>query len=242
MERIRTILIEDEPLARENCMRLVRKSGLLDLIGVFENPIDAMPIVESGKAELILSDIQMPEMDGISFLRSLEQPPFVIFITGYPDFAVDGFELDVLDYIIKPLTEQRFFKAVEKVRKALDYNRSNDREEYVKIKDRNQTTFLKPEEIFYARGWGDYSKLNTIDSEVTLTRSLKEMESILPKKYFIRIQRSFIVNIRQIASVDATKVTLKKNIKGTSGKEIKETLPIGLQYRKNFYDRMGIKE
>jgi len=234
MHKIKTILIEDEPLPRERLEKIVKKIDVLQLLGVFENPMEVMEMVESTEIDLILSDIQMPEMNGISFLRSLENPPFIIFITGHSEYATDCFELDVLDYIMKPVTEQRLYKGIEKVKRALEYKRNSQvKLDYIKIKDRNRTAFLKPSEILYVRGWGDYVKIFTIDGVTTLTYTMKEMEQMLPWKYFIRIQRSYIVNTEHISSVDATKVFLKK---------YSETLPIGLQYRKEFYKRMGIAE
>lgn len=234
MNSIKTILIEDEPLMRSRLEKIVRNISALELIQVFENPMPAMEVVKKEKIDLILSDIQMPEMDGISFLRSLENPPFIIFITAHPEYATDGFELDVLDYIMKPITEERLLKGIEKVKRALDYKKNSQiKHDYIKIKDRNRTAFLKPCDILYVQGWGDYVKIFTIEGVITLTYSMKELEKILPWKYFIRIQRSYIVNMEHISSVDATKVFLKN---------YSETLPIGLQYRKGFYSRMGIEE
>lgn len=234
MNRIKTILIEDEPLARTQLENMVKKIAVLELKGVFENPVEARAIIQTGEIDLILSDIQMPEMDGISFLKSLESPPFIIFITGHPEYATDGFELDVLDYIMKTLTEERLLKGIEKAKKAISYRRGDlGQQEYIKIKDRNRTTFLKPTDIIFVQSWGDYVRIFTIDGITTPSYSMKDMENILPWRYFIRIQRSYIVNIEHIAGVDATKVFLKNG---------KETLPIGLQYRTNFFNRMGVKE
>jgi Response regulator of the LytR/AlgR family len=233
MNAINVILIEDEPLIRSKIESIIKNISTLELAGVFENPIQALEILKNKNIDLILSDIQMPEMDGISFLRSLEAPPFVIFITAHSEYATEGFELEVLDYIMKPVTEERLLKGVEKVKKALQYKRNNQvKSDYIRIKDRNKTAFLKPSDILYVQGWGDYVKIFTNDGVTTLTYSMKEMEKVLPWKYFIRIQRSYIVNTEYIKSVDATKVFLKHNM---------ETLPIGLQYRKDFYLRMGIE-
>lgn len=232
MDKIRAILIEDEPLARENCSKIIRRNAAINLLAEFDTPIEAMGLVKNGEVDLIFSDIQMPEMDGISFLRSLEVPPFTIFITGYPGFALEGFELDVLDYILKPLTEERLSKGIEKARKAIEYRDSNYKEEYIKVKDRNRTLFLRPFEILYVQGWGDYVKIATSDGMIISSYSLKELEVMLPNRFFSRIQRSYIVNITHVGSVDATKVILKTG---------KHQLPLGLQYRTNFYQRMGIK-
>ena len=124
MNRIKTILIEDEPIARGRLEKLVSKLGLIEILGVFESPLQAIDILRQQEVDLILSDIDMPEMDGITFLKGLAHPPFVVFITGHYEYAVDGFELDVIDYILKPLlTEERLIKAIEKVQKAILFSR-----------------------------------------------------------------------------------------------------------------------
>ncbi|MGJ1245179.1 LytR/AlgR family response regulator transcription factor [Sphingobacterium multivorum] len=99
MNRIKTILIEDEPIARGRLEKLVSKLGLIEILGVFENPLQAIDVLRQQEVDLILSDIDMPEMDGITFLKGLAHPPFVVFITGHYEYAVDGFELEVIDYI-----------------------------------------------------------------------------------------------------------------------------------------------
>ncbi|TJZ62854.1 response regulator transcription factor [Sphingobacterium olei] len=235
MNRIRTILIEDEPLAKGRLEKLIKKIGVLELLGSFENPGEAMETMRTGQVDLVFSDIQMPEMDGISFLKSLAHPPFIVFITAHPEYATEGFDLDVLDYIMKPLlTEERLLKSIEKVQKALSYSaNSAGHDQSIKIKDRNKTEFFKPSDILYVKAWGDYVQIFTIIGVKTPSYTMKDMEKMLPWKSFIRIQRSYIVNVEHIESVDAIKVILKNT---------KEVLPIGLGYRTQFFSRMGIKE
>lgn len=235
MNRIRTILIEDEPLAKGHLEKLIKKIGVLELLGSFENPGEAMETMRTGQVDLVFSDIQMPEMDGISFLKSLAHPPFIVFITAHPEYATEGFDLDVLDYIMKPLlTEERLLKSIEKVQKALSYSATNaGQDQSIKIKDRNKTEFLKPSDILYVKAWGDYVQIFTIIGVKTPSYTMKDMEKMLPWKSFIRIQRSYIVNVEHIESVDAIKVVLKNT---------KDVLPIGLGYRTQFFNRMGIKE
>ncbi len=233
MKQIKTLIIEDEPLSRKRHETLLSGISTIELIGVFDNPQDARSVIQNGEVDLILSDIQMPEIDGVSFLRSLKNPPIVVFVTGHPEFAVDSFDLDVVDYILKPLTLQRLMKSVGKVEAALKNKKSSTlKQGFIRIKDRNRTAFLSPSEIYYIQGWGDYVKVITNDGVTTLNYSMKEMEDLLPATMFIRIQRSYIVNIDYVTSVDATKVFLK---------ERSETLPIGLHYRKIFFKKMGIK-
>lgn len=233
MKRIRTIIIEDEPLPQRRLKAMVEKNVDLDLVGVFDDPTEAIEIINSGQIQLIFSDIQMPEMDGISFIKSLEAPPFVVFVTGHSQFAEEGFELDVLDYIMKPLlTEERLFKSVQKVKRAISYQKSTTKLEYIKVKDGHKTIFIKPKEILYLKAYGDYVIVQTREGNHLILTTLKAMGIKLPSENFIRIQRSYIINIEDINTVDATKVILKSN---------KEEIPIGLQYREAFFKLMGIR-
>lgn len=233
MSKIKTILIEDEPLARKWLEQLCDSIRILDVLGTFECPSDTIELIKSGKVDLIISDIQMPEMDGISFLKSLKHPPFVIFITAYPEFATEGFELDVLDYILKPLlSEERLLKAIEKAQKAIAYNKSDmGRNEYLKFKDRDKTLFLTPSEIQFIEAWGDYVKVYTTEGYLTQLYTMKQMEEMLPWNSFVRMHRSYIINVEHVKSINATKVILK------NGKE----LGIGMKYRTQLYSRMGLK-
>lgn len=233
MNKIRTILIEDEPLARKRLKQLCDTICVLEVLGAFESPADTIELIKSGKVDLIISDIQMPEMDGISFLKSLNHPPFVIFITAYPEFASEGFELDVLDYILKPLlSEERLLKAIEKVKKAVAYYNSGiGRNEYVKFRDRDKTLFLSPSEILFVEAWGDYVKVYTVEGYLIQLHTMKEMEEKLPWNYFVRMHRSYIINVNHIKSINATKVVLKNS----------KELNIGLKYRSQLFSRMGIK-
>lgn len=232
MKRIKTIIIEDEPLPQRRLKAMVEKNEDLNLVGVFDDPTEANEIISSGQVQLIFSDIQMPEMDGISFVTSLEGSPFVIFVTGHSEYADKGFELDVLDYIMKPLlTEERFAKSVQKVKRAISYQKNTARREYIKVKDGHKTIFIKPKEVLYLKAYGDYVIVQTSESSHLILGTLKAMEEMLPSENFVRIQRSYIVNIDEVNTVDATKVILKSN---------KEDIPIGLQYREAFFKLMGI--
>ncbi|WP_277603211.1 LytTR family DNA-binding domain-containing protein [Sphingobacterium sp. DR205] len=232
MHRVNTIIIEDEPLARKRLEGMVAKIGQLELLGSYEDPIDAKEILKSGNVDLMLSDIQMPEMDGVSFLRSLPNPPFVIFITAHREFASEGFELDVLDYILKPLlTQERLLKAIDKVQNALVLRRNTPKNQVLKFKDAQKTIFINPADIYYIKAFGDYATVITEKETFTISSTLKELEKKLSWNMFVRIHRSHIVKIDQIKSVDAVRVILKNN----------EKLDIGLKYRSNLYNRMGLK-
>lgn len=232
MEKIKTILIEDEPLPRQYLQSLASKNIALEIIGVFESPIDAKDMVLSNSVDLILSDIQMPQMDGVSFLKSLENPPLFVFITAHPEFAVDGFDLDVVDYILKPtLTQERLTKAIAKVKIGMIYRNGDVRQEVLKFKDGPRTVFLHPTDILFIKSCGDYVKVTTSEETIMVKTTLKALEDDLPKDSFVRIHRSHMIHIGQIKSVDAVRVKLKNG----------EKFDIGLQYREQLYKKMGMK-
>src|SRR5690606_7556871 len=155
---INCILIDDEPLAWETLEEYISKVPYLKLLDSFDDPLEAMAIINSQAVDLIFSDIQMPEMDGISFLKSLRNPPFIIFITGHPGFAVEGFELDILDYIIKPFSFERFLRSANKAQKAIGSNKKIEDLpiEYIPISDGHKTFLVRHKDIYCIQGQEDY--------------------------------------------------------------------------------------
>lgn len=229
---INCIVIDDEPLARETLEEYILKVPFLKLIGSFDDPLEAIAIINSQTVDLIFSDIQMPEMDGISFLKSLRNPPFIIFITGHPGFAVEGFELDIMDYILKPFSFERFLRAAIKVQRVIESNKSDDLDkEYFPISDGHKTFLVKHKDIYCVEGNEDYLKVKTQEKEFLIKKTMKEMQNSLPAEAFIRIQKSYIVNINYIKFFDATKLTL--TVDGP-------TIPIGLKYREAFLKKLNV--
>lgn len=230
--QINCIIIDDEPLARVTIEDYIKKFPFLNLVGRFENPLEAMAEIEKSQIDLIFSDIHMPELTGIEFLKLLKDPPYVIFITAYPNHAVEGFELEVLDYIIKPFSLERFTKAINRAKRGMEYRfRKTDEDEYLKIKDGSKTVFLKYSDIYYVEGMKDYVKIYNKDKPVVTMATLKAMEERLPSDTFIRVQKSFIINKDMIISVDATKVLLNPS---------RLEIPIGLLYRSAFFKKINL--
>lgn len=229
MNRIKTIIIEDEPLARKDLENLVNRIDILEIVGSYENPVDAAKILETESVILILSDIQMPKVDGITFLKNLSNRPFVIFITGHPDFAFEGFELDVIDFIIKPLlNKERLWKAIEKVKIAIAHKKHESKNNLIKIRDKNKSIFLDSASILYVKAWGDYVQIVTNVALYTVLCSMKEMERRLPLLTFVRVHRSYIVNINEIEGTKASIIILKNRVE----------IAIGMQYRQRLLSLM----
>lgn len=227
---INCILIDDEPFARENLKEFIARIPNLNLLGSFGDPLQALEFIDDD-IDLIFSDIQMPELDGISFLKTLKRRPAVVLITGHPDFALDGFELDVVDYILKPFGFDRLVKAVNKAKRSLHSHQDDFfKKDYITVQDGHKTFMVAFDEIVYVEGLEDYVKIITTRKPYVSKQTMKHLQTILPPS-FIRIQKSYIVNVNCIDSIGASEITLKH---GT------EKLPIGLKYRDSFYLRLGI--
>lgn len=231
---IKCLIIDSDAFARETLKGYIGKFSFLRLMESFDSPLQTMDLLNSQTIDLVFSDTQMPEMNGTSFLKSLKNPPYVIFVTAHSGYAVEAFELDVVDYILKPYTFERFLRAINKAKKliGLSNNKINLQKDFMTIKDRHRTLLVKFMNIYYVEGMKDYVRIITDEEQIISQCTMKEMESLLPSSKFLRLQKSYIVNLDYIKSVDATKATLK-----TSSIEI----PIGLQYRNEVYKKLEIE-
>lgn len=231
---INCLIIDDEPLARETLEDYIVRIPFVNLLGSFEDPMEAMEVISSTKVDLVFSDIQMPEITGISFLKSLKQPPLFIFVSGHPVYAAESYELDVVDYIVKPFSFERLLKSVNKARASLASGQDDLLfKEYFTIKDRTRNVVVRYEEIHYLEGCKDYVIVATSEKEHMVLDTMKHMESVLPKKTFLRVQKSYIVNLAYVKAVSPTTVIMKGSIKD---------IPIGLQYRDNLYKMLDINK
>jgi len=211
---------------------MASKNSDLHIVGVFDSPKEAITIIESDTIDLIISDIQMPHIDGLSFLQSLRNPPLFVFVTAHPEYAIDGYNLDVTDYILKPfLTEERLNRAINKVKLVINYQGMEEILGELTFKDGHRTVFVNPSHIIFIQSWGDYVRITTKEDILIIKTTLKELETILPRDIFVRIHRSYMINTGQIKSVEAVRVILKNGRK----------LNIGAQYKDALYRKIGLK-
>jgi len=230
---IRCIAIDDENLSLELIEDDIRKVPFLELVKACRSGFDAMEILKNEKIDLLFLDIQMPDMSGIQFLKSLTHRPLVIFTTAYEKYALEGFELDVIDYLLKPYSFERFLKAVNKAREYLsntgktlspetaDEPRSTGN--FFFVKSDYKLVKIETGEIFYIESLKDYIKIFTGVKPVLTLSSMKTIEDRLPSSDFIRVHRSFIVNLRKIQYI-------RQNFVVVENREI----PIGENYREGF--------
>lgn len=205
------IVIDDEPLGREVIENFISKIPSLSLSASFGDPLEALSYIQNFEVDIIFTDIQMPKINGLELVQSLEKSPIVIFITAHRDFALDGFDTGATDYLVKPVRFDRFLKAVNKAQKFIE------RREVVETKPKTDRIFIKTEgklvkillqDILYVEAQGDYLKIATPSHDYTTLSTMKSMDEILTAPDFLRIQRSFIVNIASIQAVNGNTVEL----------------------------------
>lgn len=230
---MKCIIVDDEPLAIEIMESYVAKVDQLKLEGTFRNAVSAFTFLQTHPVDLIFLDIQMPKLSGIDFVRTLKNPPKVIFTTAFRDYALDGFELEVADYLLKPIPFDRFLKAVAKVlHHPIAANSSPAKAEvsdnYVYFKVDKKMIKTKMSEILYIESVKDYVKVKTGEKEIVTQQKISYLEESLPKEQFLRIHRSFIVNRERIDAYSATDVEIGKI-----------HVPIGRNYKNDVMKVLG---
>jgi DNA-binding LytR/AlgR family response regulator len=236
---MRCIIVEDEPLARNLLEQYIHKLPYLELVASFSNPLEALDFLHNNTVDVLISDIQMPELTGISLLKVLPVKPLIILTTAYPEYALEGYELDVMDYLLKPITFERFLQAIEKAKSRLQIIRQAGVQEVVStkpfifVKDRTKLVKVKLEDIIYVEGLKDYIIIYTKDRRIVPLQTLKSFENQLPVNQFIRIHNSYIVSFDAIEAIDKEKVQIVP-ITYQTGTPAKTFLPISDTYRKAF--------
>jgi len=220
---IRCMIVDDEPLAREGMERLVRDAGVFDLVAICNNAMEANKILSQEKIDLMFLDIQMPGMRGIDFLKTLQLKPLVIITTAYPNFALEGFELNVLDYLVKPITAERFLKAVNRAKEILESKGDAD------TADKNDFFFIRSASNYEKVFFGDilfieasqnYMTIHTEKGKMMALLTIKSLEDQLPLKKFLRIHKSYIISLEKVGSLRGNEVVI-----GT------HRIPIGKNYK-----------
>lgn len=230
--KLKTIAIDDEPLALKLVSDYISKTPFLELVGAFDNPLDAIDFLTDHGVDLIFVDIQMPDLTGIEFARSLEDPPKIIFTTAYEKYALEGYKLNAIDYLLKPFSYEEFLKAAGKARKQVELEINS----LPTVEANNQFLFLKSEykirrinfnDILYIEGLKDYIKVYTTtdDKPVMSLNSVKSLELKLPEDKFMRVHRSFIVNLDKIDTIERSRIIFGKVY-----------IPVSDQYKDKFQE------
>jgi DNA-binding LytR/AlgR family response regulator len=223
---IKCIIVDDEPLAIEIVESYVQKVEQLQLVSTFRNAVSAFTFLQQHSVDLIFLDIQMPKLSGIDFLKTLKHPPKVIFTTAFREYAIEGFELEIVDYLLKPIPFDRFLKAVAKVlhqpapAASTPVKQEVISDNYVYFKVDKKMIKTKMAEVLYIESIKDYVKVITSGKEIVTQQKISYLEESLPRAQFLRIHRSFIVNLEKIDAYSATDVEIGKH-----------NIPIGRNYK-----------
>lgn len=208
---LKCLVVDDEEIAGKGLERYCREISFIRVDGICSSTQEAMDILEKDQVDLLFLDIQMPRQTGLEFLRSLTSPPMTIITTAFPDFALDGFELDVIDYLVKPFSFERFLKACHKAREFHELKRQTQalsHENYFFIKADHRIEKIETKDILFIEALENYICIYTEKRKYMTLVSLKQMEEILPSQLFTRVQKSFIVAKNKVQSVDGNMVCL----------------------------------
>ncbi len=225
--------VDDEPLALEKMTHFIERIPYLELKGAYDNGFDAMNFLRQEEVDLMFLDIQMDELTGIQLLEVLSQRPKIILTTAYDQYAIRGYELDVSDYLLKPISFQRFLMAVEKVYNALTSQQGNntgsqpkeEKNPYILVRSeyRLQKVFLG--DILYIEGMKDYSRIFTTENRIMTLQNLKKIEEALPTPPFFRVHKSYIISSQRINSIGKNDIFIGE-----------QQIPIGGLYKKDFLE------
>lgn len=230
------LIVEDEPLARNLLTDYVKKVPYLNLVQACSNPMDALEVLRNNPVEILFLDIQMPEITGITLLKVLQKKPLVILTTAYSEYAIESYELDVVDYLLKPITFDRFLKAVDKASQRLNNSATaspspqekvvhDTSSPFVFVKDGTKLVKVNFDDILYVEGLKDYVTIHTRQQKIVSLQRLKSLEMQLPADKFIRIHHSYIIALKAIDAIHKGEVQI-----GTA------FIPISDTYRKTFKD------
>ena len=235
---VRCIAVDDEPLALDIISDYVAKVPELTLVASTTNAIEALAMVQNGEVDLAFLDVQMPELTGIQFLKIINGKCDVILTTAYPQYALDGYELNVVDYLLKPIAFDRFYRSVQKVLNnrapqsppLVSAAPNGDAVDFIFVKTEHKIQRVDLDDILYIEGLKDYISIYTAMERIVTLQNMKKMEDILPSNRFVRVHRSYIVALDKIASIERGRIFIEDKV-----------IPVGDTYRDAFYKYIGDK-
>lgn len=238
---MKCVIIDDEPLAVDLIKEFVSKVESLELINTFNNAIDAIAVINNSNVDLIFLDIEMPHFSGIDFLNAIDKKPLIIFTTAYSDYAVEGFNLGAVDYLVKPIPFHRFLKSVMRAQQLFQSQNTTSaitpkivapemEPDFMFVRSEYENVKINFSDILFIEGLKDYVKIYTSDNKFTLTLiSLIKLENTLSSKGFSRIHRSYIINIKYVKSIQKNKVLIAD-----------KRIPISESYKNAFFERINL--
>jgi len=222
--KIKCIIIDDEPLAAEVIETHLKEFPNMELLSKFTNPLEALSIIESGEIDVVFIDINMPKMNGLDFIKSIDKSPYFVITTAYREYAVESFDLDVLDYLVKPVPFTRFLKSINKISQKFITDKSDDsapiaEKSFIFLKVDKKLIKIKFEDIFFIESLKDYIKVFTKSGDYLAHKSLSGITEELPSNQFLRLHRSFTVALDKIQALEGNSVLVAD-----------KRIPIGRKY------------
>lgn len=237
---IRCLVVDDEPLALHIVEDYISKVPFLTLVKSTTNPIEALNMVQEGSVDLVFLDVQMPELTGIQFLKISNGKAKMVLTTAYPEYALEGYELDVVDYLLKPIAFDRFFKAVQKAQAILrpsagvpaaveqaqpqQQPQSDFMSDFIFVKSEHKIQKVYLRDILFIEGLKDYISIFTPQERIITLQNMKKMEDALPERHFVRVHKSYIVSLNKIDSIERSRIWIGDKI-----------IPVGDTYRDDFF-------
>lgn len=227
---IRCAIVDDEEMSRKNIETFVKRVNDLKLVAVCHDAVEASNLLRKESVDLVFLDVEMPEMSGIELIKSLKHKPEIVLITSKENYAVEAFEYDVADYIVKPATYERFLKAFDKVKARLTTDNENDvKDDAVFVKVDSQLIKVNTSDILWVEAFGDYVNIFTETNKYIVHSTMKGMENKLSSEYFLRVHRSYIVRVEKIKAIEETIIIIGKKL-----------IPIGDSYRSTLMKRLNM--
>jgi two-component system LytT family response regulator len=226
------IIVDDEEMSINALKHLISQIPLLNLVGVYRNAGETLNILNSKNVDLMLLDIELPDLNGLEFVRSLKNPPLTILATSKREYGIEAFECNIVDYLIKPVSIDRFFKAIARSKDLFDafpQNADPATKDYVFVKINGTLSKINVKEILWIEALGDYIRINTTDKKYTIHSTLKAIENKFDSEKFIRVHRSYIVSVDNIDSIDDNTIVIDRQL-----------IPIGYVYKDNLTKRLNL--
>lgn len=210
--KINCIIVDDEPLSKDILKDYVENCPELNLLATYPNALEARDAIIKGEIDLVLLDINMPKLSGINMMKSLPNPPLVIFVTAYPEYAVEGFDLDAIDYLLKPVSFERFSKAINRVTEKLQNDHPAETSgDHIMVKADKKIFRIDLTDIFYLEAQGDYVKIYTDTRTLMVYGTLTGFAEKLPTDRFCRIHKSYLVSISRIEYIEGNSLKIRNN-------------------------------
>ena len=227
---IRCIAIDDEPLALKQIADYISKTPFLELAGLCESALQALELLDKTPVDLMFVDVNMPDLSGMDFVKTLENPPFIVFVTAYSEYALEGFRVDAIDYLLKPISYSDFLQSANKVKAWFDAMQQKPAEvmsnkDFLFIKSEYKILRINFDDIKYIEAMSEYIRIHLVNSKPVMTQlSMKSIENQLPEDRFMRVHRSFIINLSKISVIERNRIIFDGTV----------YIPVSDQYKSKF--------